>query len=549
MIDEYIIEADLNRIPSLTADVMVIGSGVAGLSAALAAAKTSKVTLACKAEASESNTFYAQGGVAVALASGDTAAKHRTDTIEVSAGLASPPAVEKLVTEGIERVRELVDSGAKFDREGKDLAFGMEGGHSRPRIIHAAGDATGREVEGALLKRVRENEQITILEHHFAVDLLHYNGTVYGAIFFDQKNKDFLRIRSAATVLATGGAGQIYRETTNPEVATGDGVALALRAGAEISDMEFVQFHPTTLYMAGVRRFLISEAVRGEGARIVDADGRSFIKRYDKRGDLAPRDVVSRAIVSELARSGEAQAWLDMSRIPKEKLERRFPQILAVCGDYGLDARKQPIPVRPSAHYFMGGIKTNLACRTNLNRLFACGEAACSGVHGANRLASNSILEGLVFGHQAGLSAAAQTQAKPERFPLRVLKRAGGRKTIPLDIEDVIRSLKSLMWRAAGVMREGGDMAAALEQLRFWQEYVYREEFHSTRGYELMNMLLVSELVMRSAIAREESRGAHFRTDHPHRNDRKFKRSLVISRANIAQIGPASVKPRKSRRG
>jgi L-aspartate oxidase len=533
MLEKYLIEADLTRIPALRTDVLVLGSGVAGLSAALTAARTAKVIVVAKTEAAESNTFYAQGGVAVAFGPGDTPQSHESDTLEVACGLADPAAVRKLVNEGIERVRELIALGAVFDKEGEGLAFTMEGGHARARVIHAAGDATGKEIEQALLAAARNNPNITLMEGMFAVDLLHHEGEVHGAVFFSRENSALLQVRSIATILATGGIGQLYRETTNPGVATGDGIAMAFRAGAEVADMEFVQFHPTTLYLAGVRRFLISEAVRGEGGVLLNSAGERFMKRYDDRGELAPRDIVSRAIVSEMARTGEAHVWLDVSGIPADRLDRRFPRIIAVCADYGLDVKHSRIPVRPSAHYFMGGVRTDLATRTNLDRLLACGEVASSGVHGANRLASNSLLEGLVFGHQAGLTAVEILGKKPVSFPLRSLKRAAGIKTIPLDVEDVARSLKSLMWRAAGVTRRGEELETALEQLRFWQMYVYQEEFRTARGYELMNMLLVAELIVRAALERKESRGAHYRTDYPARDDANYGKSRTLTRDRL----------------
>ncbi len=532
----FLMDVDLRRVPLLETDVLVIGSGIAALEAALAAAETASVLIITKAAPEESNTFYAQGGVAASLSPEDDPEKHIRDTLVAGVGLCDEAAVRKMVLEGRERIRELMAWGVPFDREdGGDIALTLEGGHSSRRVLHAEGDATGKAIAKTVLARVAANPNITLMPGVFAVDLLHHERTCYGAIALEGggRKRRILRIEARATVLASGGACCIYRETTNPDVATGDGMAMAYRAGATLADMEFVQMHPTTLYLAGARRFLISEAVRGEGAVLVNRRGERFMEKVHPLKDLAPRDIVCRAIMEEMARGSEPNVYLDLSPIPPARIRERFPNILALCAQYGLDITKDRIPVRPAAHYFMGGVRTGLDASTDVRRLFACGEVACVGVHGANRLASNSLLEGLVFGREAGLNAAKIARESQAGFPERTIRRRIERKRIPLDVEDVRRSLRSLVSRACGIYRDGESLANAISMLDFWQQYVYAEEFASPSGFELQNMLQVAQLVARCALSRKESRGAHQRREFPNADDAGWKRHSIVSRLDF----------------
>lgn len=533
MIEQFLIDVELRRIPSLSPDVLIVGSGIAAISAAIVAAEHASVLIVTKSQLQESNTYYAQGGVAVALDPSDETEAHLHDTLIAGAGLCDEDAVRKLVTEGPQRVRELIDWGTPFDREHGKIAFTLEGGHSHNRIMHAQGDATGRAIETSLIDKIRTHPNITILENHFAVDLLHHDKVCYGLVALDLKSGKMLRIEAKATILATGGLGQIYRETTNPDVATGDGMAIAWRAGATLQDMEFVQFHPTALYLAGAKRHLITEAVRGEGGYLLNAKGERFMHKYDERLELAPRDIVAKSITREIIATGATNVFISMAHLDPVMIRTRFPNLCKLLAQYRLDPTKDKIPVRPACHYMMGGIRTDLTARTDVQRLMAAGEVACVGVHGANRLASNSLLDGLVFGHEAGRSAL-EIAANPQpHFPNKSLRPIFPKEHLPLDLEDVRSSLRSLVSRAAGILRDGESLGSSIQMLDFWQKYVYAEEFLSTAGLELQNMIACAQLIMRTALIREESRGAHQRRDFPDTNDANWKRHVTLNRRDF----------------
>jgi L-aspartate oxidase len=500
-------------------DVLVIGGGVAGLSSAIAAAERARVLVVVKEAIGVSNTARAQGGVAAVLGDEDTFASHRSDTVIAGAGLCEAPAVEVVVSEGPERIRELIDWGGHFDSSGGKLDLTLEGGHSQKRIVHAHGDRTGREVQDTLIRRTTSAPAITVWERTFAVDLIVADGECRGAIVY--RNGQTVIVRAAATIVATGGAGQIYRETTNPPIATGDGFGICLRAGLTLRDMEFVQFHPTTLYVAGSARHLITEAVRGEGACLRDVNGERFMFRYHPSGELAPRDVVSRGIMTQIALTGTSSVFLDLSHLDPGLVRRRFPQIVATCALFKLDATKDQIPVHPSAHYMMGGVECDLSAQTDVRRLMACGEVASSGLHGANRLASNSLLEGLVFGRRAGLRALEQP---PLSRDLAVDRQTPDIESQEINIPDMMNSIRSLMWRDVGVIRSAASLQRAVQRLRDWSSYVLQARFTDPTGWELVNTLMCSLSIAASALWRHESRGAHFRTDHPQSDDARWLR-------------------------
>ena len=522
--ERFLLSADLEAVPLIRTRALVIGSGIAGLSAALAASTKGPVIMTSKSTFMESNTTYAQGGIAAALADDDDVELHVKDTMEAGGGLCAEEVVRFLAVEGRERCKELIDMGTPFDRQGGELAFTREGAHSRRRILHADGDATGKAITSTMLKKVSRTPRIHSLENHFAIDLLHRDGECYGALFLDTNYGRLLRVESAFTVVATGGLGQVFRETTNPAIATGDGFALCYRAGAELQDMEFVQFHPTTLYQAGAPRFLISEAVRGEGAYLLNLAGERFMTRYSDAAELSSRDVVSQSIFKELNRTGDAYVCLDLRHLDLQLINTRFPNIKSVCADYGIDITRDLIPVRPAVHYMMGGVKTGLDGSTSVRNLYAAGEVASTGVHGANRLASNSLLEGLVFGHCAGM-ADGPAQARP--FPGGNLERCLPAKGTRLDVEDLSRSLKAITWRNIGVYRNGIHLLEAVETLRAWARYVLAEHFQMRPGFEVQNMLTTAMLIAMSALRRTESRGAHQRSDFPESVPEMAKHTLI----------------------
>jgi L-aspartate oxidase len=504
------------------ADVLVIGGGVAGMRAALAAAEEgARVLIVTKDSVAESATLYAQGGVAAVLGDDDSLEAHRDDTLAAGDGLCEARTVEEVVADAPDCIRELMGWGGVFDRDGAALHLGREGGHSRHRIVHAGGDSTGKEVVSILLRRVQSARSIEIREFAFAEDLAVDGGRCVGAFVRPARSGARAEFLAApATILCTGGAGQVYRETTNPGIATGDGLAMAYRAGVPVGDVEFVQFHPTSLYVAGAARHLITEAVRGEGAWLVDDEGSRFVFQYDPAGELAPRDRVSRAIVQHIARTGRPCVYLDLRHLGPAVRER-FPGLNHVCALYGLDVGKDRIPVHPSAHYMVGGCFTDLSGRTAIPGLYAAGEVALTGLHGANRLASNSLLEGLVFGRRAGRTAAAEPKSATAR-----VGRASPDSTLPsavLNVADMLNSIRSLLWRSVGIIRRGEGLEEACRQLRAWSEFVAHVECCDTPGWELRNLLVVALLVAEGARWREESRGAHFREDHPVRRDPDFR--------------------------
>ncbi len=526
----YLTRFDVRFLPNLFTDVLVIGSGVAGLRAAIEAARFGSVLLVTKGRSDDSNTAWAQGGIAVVLSSTDSFDTHVDDTMKVGCGLCDRSAVERIVREGPGRIRELMDWGALFDKHGDELLLGLEGGHSAPRIVHALGDATGREVVNTLIRVARGTQGLRIFEDCFVVDLIDVDGRCCGVTTY-HRHFGHQIFWAKQTILATGGCGQVYRETTNPEIATGDGHAMAFRAGVPLRDMEMVQFHPTTLYVAGASRALISEAVRGEGAYLVDRQGRRFMLDYHPDAELAPRDVVSRAILTEMGKQDATSMYLDVRHLNSDKFRKRFPMISRLCEEFDIDIATQRIPVRPAAHYMVGGVLADQEARTPMPGLLVCGEAASSGVHGANRLASNSLLEGLVFGAIAGEIAggAAQSDPSPMQAPRSRSDIEPSSRTM-LDLADIRNSLRSLMWRNVGIERSGPRLAETAEIIRFWGQYVMDKLFDDRQGWEIQNMLTLAHLITAAAAAREESRGVHFRSDFPDPDSNLERRHFVLQR-------------------
>ncbi len=524
----YLTGSDTTQLPSITTDVLIIGSGVAGLTAAVEVSREAQVLIVSKDRLGENNTMYAQGGIAVVLSHDDSFEDHIRDTLEAGQGLCEPTVVEHVVREGPGGIKALMGLGACFDRNNGQLALTVEGGHSHPRIIHGKGDSTGMVVEETLLNFIEECSNISTLEHYFAIDLLTVDGQCCGAIVW-HRHKGKTVVWAKETVLATGGCGQVYRETTNSDIATGDGIAMAYRAGATLRDLEFVQFHPTTLYIAGAARSLVTETLRGEGAILINKEGKRFMPSYHPMAELAPRDVVSRSIVREMRSTGYTHVYLDVRHIPKERLKVRFPRIWSTCASFHIDISKEAIPVRPSAHYMIGGVEVDEKGRTDIEHLYACGEISSTGLHGANRLGSNSLLECIVYGHKAGSEIAdilRRNKHKTRTYPLRVKVKA--RRHRGLNLGDIRYALKSLMWRDVGLERDEQHLRDAVGEIGHWSEYIMDKEFNSPYGWELQNMLFLSRLIADSARERKETRGVHYRSDFPNRNDKDWKRHLFI---------------------
>jgi L-aspartate oxidase len=488
-------------------DFLVIGGGVAGLRAAIELAPHGSVLVVTKDIPTESSTGYAQGGIAVAMSDEDEVGIHYEDTLKAGDGLCREDAVRILVEEGPERIQELISWGAEFDKEGSKLAFTLEAAHSRKRILHAHGDATGKELERVLIGKVRSYPSVKRYAFAIAVELIVSDGRCFGAYVL--KNRRVVPILAKATVLATGGGGQIFSITTNPQVATADGMAMAFRAGAVLEDMEFVQFHPTSLYLPAAPHFLLSEAMRGEGGILRNINREPFMKRYHPQAELAPRDVVSRAIISEMVKTKSDHVFLDLTHLGSDFVRRRFPRIYSTCLQYDVDITKDLIPVCPAAHYMMGGVKTDTNGATNIKGLYAAGETACTGIHGANRLASNSLLEGLVFGKRAGSSAL----KNPVEAPEPELQMPTVAHSIPA--HDEIRGrLRRLMWEKVGIIRCESSLTTAKQRLSDWA-YILDKTLLTRRELELKNMLQVATIITEAALKRKESVGAHYRSDYP----------------------------------
>lgn len=525
----YLVNFDTRQLSQEEWEYVIIGSGIAGLYSAYIASRCGgKAVVLTKHTVLDSNTDKAQGGIAAALDAADSPELHLKDTLVAGAGLCDYEAVNILANEGPKRIAELINLGACFDRDNGKLLLGKEGAHSRSRIVHAAGDATGAEIQRVLTKQALENPSIDVRESHFIVDLLVRENICYGVLAYDSQTKQLKVFWSKAVILASGGVGQLYIHNTNPEVATADGIAIAYRAGVEVMDMEFIQFHPTALNLPEAPNFLISEAARGEGACLLNRHGDRFMARYHPMAELAPRDIVVRAILQEMKETESSEVYLDLSILGAEKIVRRFPNITSTCSSYGLDVIKDPIPVAPAAHYMMGGVKTNLYGETSIIGLYACGEVACQGVHGANRLASNSLLDGVVFG---------------QRIIERKLSISDSYKYIPLaqsffyndvtvsqksDYVQLRHNIQSVMEMFVGPIRTGAGLLKAIE---FFEEMEDLGKNPSVKWdeMEVCNMLLVAKLITEAALMRTESRGGHFRQDFPD-SLKRWRKHIILKR-------------------
>ena len=528
-IPRYLVAIDPKRMGHYFTDVLVIGGGLAGMRAAQEIDPSLRTMILTKDKVEESNSAYAQGGIASVWDPEDRFDNHIQDTLVAGCDLCDLRTVEMVVREAPDRVAELIRWGTRFDQLDGALILGREGGHSHQRIIHALGDATGKEIMRAMIQHTRSLSNVEICEEAYTIDLLTYDDRCCGAIVSIQQRAPVL-IWAKQTILCTGGCGQVFRESTNPRVATGDGHAIAFRAGALMRDMEFMQFHPTVLYIAGSSRTLITEAVRGEGAYLVDANGYRFMQDYDPRLELAPRDVVSKSIVAQMDKTQSACVYLTLSHLDADYVRQRFPGIAKVCQSFGLDITKDTIPVRPGAHYMIGGALVDDQARTSLPGLWAAGEVTSSGLHGANRLASNSLLEGLVYGALAGRHASEAALQDPtvslSVLPIQNQMQVADPQEI--DLADIRNSVRSLMWRHVGVQRTEQKLEEALQQLNRYSSYVLSHQPGGIEGWELQNMLTVSLMMAQAALARTESRGVHLRTDHPKLDNPNWRKHLSM---------------------
>ena len=516
----YLIPFHAKHQPHFFTDVLIIGGGLAGIRAALAVDPSLRVLVVCKDGLTNSNSGKAQGGIATVWnLDDDNYDLHVQDTLIAGGALCDEEIVRYIVERGTGEVKNLIENGARFDKKPDGtLLLGREGGHSRFRILHADGDATGQEIMRAMIETVKSRPNVRVWDDTYTLDLLTADGFCRGAVVRWSSGDETELIWAKQTILATGGLGQLYRETTNPAVACGDGVAMAYRAGAAVRDMEFVQFHPTVLYIAGSARSLITEAMRGEGAYLVDKSGERFMKEYDKRMELAPRDVVSRSIVDHMIKTNQENVWLDLRHKDADWVRSRFPGIAATCRQFGIDIARDLIPVRPGAHYAMGGVLIDAEGRTTLKGLWAAGEVSSSGLHGANRLASNSLLEAVVYGETVGRLAgeiASQTSDEYRALPIRNNPIPEQEGDAAVDLDDIRNALKSVMWRKVGVVRDEAGLSEALTSVRRWSKYVLSRQFRSQKGWELQNMLIVARLIIEGALRRRETRGSHNRSDYP----------------------------------
>jgi L-aspartate oxidase len=512
----YLIGFDPRDLPHHFTDVLIVGGGIAGLRAALGVPERYRVMVVTKDEVRESNSHYAQGGIAGVLDPEDRFDNHIADTLAAGKGLCNPEVVELVVREAPVRIGELIEWGTHFDEVDGHVALGREGGHSHARIAHALGDETGREIMRAVIQKVRARPNVRVWQNSFTIDLLTHDGRCRGILVWDRQ-RGLALVWARAVLLATGGAGQLFRETTNPSIATADGHAMAYRAGAELRDMEFMQFHPTVLYIAGSTRHLLTEALRGDGAYLRDCNGERFMPAYHPLAELAPRDDVSLAIAAQMARTQHPSVYLDLSHLDADRIRQRFPGIDRLCKTFNLDITRDPIPVCPGAHYMIGGVSVDLRGRTTLPGLWGAGEVTSSGLHGANRLASNSLLEGLVYGARAAEDILDQLDREGKR-PLEVppvSAPALGDGHARIDIADVRESLRALLWRRMGITRDAAGLAEAADRVTRWSRYILPLEFDEPSGWTLQNMLLVARLMIAAATSRRESRGVHYRRDFP----------------------------------